>query len=144
MITRGTSAETPNPRFATLPRSGAHCSSPGDNLFGAPFSRLKGRPGLPYLAADGRVVSCLGRLQLLRVDHHMVDQHAGDADVLRGNRSIGDDAFHLRDDDAAAAPHGDCLFERAEIGAFVLHRDIAAAIRCRSPHDRHIQGIDRR
>ena len=91
------------------------------------------------LARDRRIVRRQRRLQLVGVDHDVIDQHTGYANVMRLQRAVLDHALDLGNHDAAIVVRGERLFQSAEIGAFVLVGEVAALVGGRRADDRNVR-----
>ena len=86
---------------------------------------LQGHTQLAGVA--GVVVSRIG-LSLLRIDHHIVDENAGNFDILRWQGVAFRQPLDLDDDDAALAPAGlRGRYHLAEQG-LVFHGDVAVFV----------------
>ena len=113
--------------------------APRDHLLDVELRHAEGRQRPEDLARDRRIVGRLRRLQLVRRDDDVIDQHAGHAHVMRLQRAVLDDALDLRDDDAAIVARRQRLLEPAEIGALVLVGEVAALVRRGGADDRDLR-----
>ena len=115
-----------------------HGGAPGDYLGYAPIHRRETAHRLGLLATDGGFIGRLRGLHLFGIERDMVDQGAGHADGLRRQAAIWHHALDLGDDDAAIVARRQCLVQRSQIRAFVLHGQVAIFIGCRAADDGHI------
>ena len=115
-----------------------HGGAARNHLLGPPGLGLEAGQRLRNLPADGRVVHRLRGLPLIGIDHHMVHQMAGDADIVRPQVAGPDDALDLGDDDATVVACGHRLLQRAQQRAFVLIAQVAALIGRGGAQDGHV------
>ena len=87
--------------------------TPRDHLLRAPLGELEVGRRRPEVAGRLRQKSRLRRLELIRVDHHRVDEDPRDPDLLRRKRPAAGAALHLGDHDPAVVVGRERLVEDA-------------------------------
>ena len=91
----------------------------------APLGKLEGLGRDAHLAADGRVVVGLRGLHGVGHNHDGIDENAGHAHALGGQRAGGNPALDLGDDHAAVVVRGQRDIVGAEKGALAFEGEIA-------------------
>ena len=129
----------PEPEVRGHPVLQLHRRAPRDDLLDPVLGEVEARPRPHDLARDRRVVERLGRLQLVGIDDHEVDEMPRHPHVVRPQRPRRRHPLHLRDDEPAVVADRDRLVEPAEIGALVLVGEVAVLVRRGRPDDRHVR-----
>ncbi len=137
--TLGIIAEMPTPRLTTSRGRSSKAARRRDHPpLGQRIGRDQRLRHARLAAACGVVGGAVG-LHLIRLEHDVVDQEAGDLDHLRMDRAALDDALHLADHGAAGIVHG--LRDREILArrALMLHADIAVLVGRRAADDRDVR-----
>ena len=139
MRIRGTLAEMPKPMLTASPVAQLLRDAPRDDLGDVELRRLERRQRSKDLARYRRLVSRMRGLQLLGRDHDVVDEDAGNDDVMGLKRARRGQPLDLRDDDAAVVAHGERLVERPENAALVLVGKVSPLVGRRCADDRDLR-----
>ena len=90
--------------------------------------------GTLSLAGIGRIVHGEEGLGLQGIDHHEIDQHAGNLYLLRRQRAALRHTLDLRDNDAAGASGGLRHRDHLAEDRLMLHRDVTVLVGGGSAH----------
>ena len=112
---------------------------PRDHLGDVELRRLERRQRAKDFARNGRLVSRVRRLQLIRRDHDVVDEYARHDDVMGAQRAGRRKPLDLGDDNPAVVAHRERLIERPENAALVLVGKVSPFVGRRRANDRDLR-----